>query len=39
MTNPIHSPMQKMPALGKYPRIYPTKKLATMVITSTFSRI
>lgn len=32
---PIHNPMQTTPAFGKYPKIYPTKKLATRVIVIT----
>ena len=32
---PIQSPIQTTPALGKYPKIYPTKKLAIRVIVIT----
>ncbi len=36
MTNPIQRPIQNIPALGKYPRIYPTKKLEITVKIKTF---
>jgi len=32
---PIQSPIHTTPAFGKYPKIYPTKKLATRVIVIT----